>query len=273
VATERFSCEESALALLGQIPSLPVAPRLYVADSKTRILVTEDLRGPSLADVTRGGDETVFAETLRVEARQLARIASYTLRPRARSRPQALRSQAVRLAGVITTEIGVDVPAESIARTISTIEDGPFRALQHGDVSPENFRPDRDSGRLVDFELADWDHPLMDLSSLIWSLSTPWIPIETPLTEELEAVYRNELTGGWPLARNDDLWSGELTAALTYRCLGAMKELAAHGLPRPWLARALRVLISRIRSRNGETDLVWLEPAVSKISSWNSAPE
>jgi hypothetical protein len=88
---------------------------------------------------------------------------------------------------------------------------GPFRGFTNGDPHPNNYLLTGDSGRLIDFEAAGFEHAL---SGAVWmhAPDPAWITAGQSMTAQLETAYRAALSLGVPEAQDDGLFGHALAS-------------------------------------------------------------
>ncbi|WP_131775043.1 phosphotransferase family protein [Legionella anisa] len=99
----------------------------------------------------------------------------------------------------------------------SVLKPGPFTALTHGDICPDNVfdHEDHRDLQLIDFEWACVRSALLDGTYLRMSMPTCWCAKAIPVNiiESLECIYREELKRTIPLAADDLAYTTAYTEA------------------------------------------------------------
>jgi hypothetical protein len=97
---------------------------------------------------------------------------------------------------------------------------GPFTALIHGDICPDNVLDDpiNNKMRIIDFEWAYTGNALLDAAYLRMSMPTCWCVKAFPedIVDSFEHIYRNELIKYIPLAKNDATYYEYYLGACAY---------------------------------------------------------
>ncbi len=108
----------------------------------------------------------------------------------------------------------------------ANITPGPFTALIHGDICPDNLfdNPKTDELQFIDFEWCYVASALLDGTYLRMNFPTCWCSkaIRSDLVPELEAIYRERLGKSIPAAKSDATYNEAYTQACAYWMLKAI---------------------------------------------------
>jgi len=91
----------------------------------------------------------------------------------------------------------------------------PFFAFRHVDIAPQNYLLLDDGVKLVDFEYSDYGHFLLDAPLGPYPFPVRW-ECDEVLAQEIESVYRKELSSGFPGALDDAIYYRVLLIAWIY---------------------------------------------------------
>ncbi len=237
----RFYNEWAGAELVGGLGTVPaLGARLYAADRKAGIVITEDLgAGDCLADRMQGTDRQALETGLFAYARSLGRLHAATMgreaewmrrratlggaeQEREREGVRWLREnvapfQAQCEALGVTLAAGFGAEAAQVVSTLDA--PGPFLAFTPGDTCPDNHRFVADDALcFFDFEFGGFRHALLDAAYLRAPFPTCWCVSRLPpgLTPRLEETYRAELVRGCPEAGDDALFFPALMCANAY---------------------------------------------------------
>jgi len=223
-----FAREFAALLRLAEL-DCDAGPRLLATDDSAGLLVLEDLgTGPALEDLLVGGDPAAATAGFVALARAVGRMHAATLGQADGIGPPRFDVGAhwARIGGFADTA-GVDLPA-----VLEVLASGPM-ALSNGDLAPQNCRLAGGRARLLDFEDAAGQHPLLDAAHfrLPFYGAPCWSRIPAAVGARVEAAYR-AATG-----RDDDRAYAEgmaaAVAAWTVIRFAQLPGLLAADVPHP----------------------------------------
>lgn len=130
--------------------------------------------------------------------------------------PEKIRS----LLGKLNIEFSLELEAEMNYVFKLNKEPGPFIALMHGDICPDNLvdDPKKDQMKIIDFEWSYVGNALLDAVYLRMYMPTCWCVMAFPeeTIEEMEAVYRKELSKFIPAMLDDKLYYEYYVGACAY---------------------------------------------------------
>ncbi|GLY95014.1 phosphotransferase [Actinoplanes sp. NBRC 103695] len=167
-----FHRELSALLLLAEL-GCDAGPRLLATDDSAGLLVLEDLGdGPALEDLLVGADPQAATAGFVAMAEAVGRMHAATL-----GQAEAL--------GAPWFWDQIDGPIKEI------LSSGPM-VLSNGDLAPQNCRVTGGRARLLDFEDAACQHPLLDVAHfrLPFYGGPCWARVPAFVTERVESAYR-----------------------------------------------------------------------------------
>jgi thiamine kinase-like enzyme len=97
---------------------------------------------------------------------------------------------------------------------------GPFTALMHGDICPDNLvdDPDNNQMKIIDFEWSYIGSALLDAVYLRMYMPTCWCVMAFPddIIEEMDLIYRAELSKFIPNAKDDKIYYEYYVGACAY---------------------------------------------------------
>jgi hypothetical protein len=258
-----------------QSESVHNTPLFYGSDNELRFILIEDLGHPhislvdSLAPAVPDRDKAISAlerymkalghfnaasfghtgsyETILKEINKNASTQQQDLQSTSEDLQPKLQSTIDTLGLPVTTAFTdeVQLVLESIFKP------GPFTALTHGDIAPDNvFDHEEPKGlQLIDFEWSSPRNALLDGTYLRMSMPTAWFAKSIPgdVLKPLELMYRKELMRTIPAASDDLAYSTSYTQACAFHVLHEMSNLS-HIL---------------------EKDELWGSGPVPKDSLWN----
>lgn len=194
-----FHRELSALLLLAEL-GCDAGPRLLATDDSAGLLVLEDLgEGPALEDLLVGADPQAATAGFVALAEAVGRMHTATL-----GQADAIGLPWFR-ALLDSADAGVDVgPLTEILRS------GPM-VLSNGDLAPQNCRIVDGRARLLDFEDAACQHPLLDVAHfrLPFYGGPCWARVPAFVTERVESAYRRSAS-----RTADRSWAEGMAAAV-----------------------------------------------------------
>jgi hypothetical protein len=222
-----------------------LTPRFYGGDRARGRLVLEDLGdGAGLDHVLLGTDPVAAAQGLHALATALGRLHArttgqqerYDRLRRALGQPIPVRFHRYdQLAAILddaTTRLDL-APApgtdRDLAAVIAALRDpGPFLAYTHGDPCPDNWLLTAQGIRLLDFEMGEYRHALIDGVYGRVHFPTCWCVNRLPpaISLDMEAAYRAALRPGCPAAADDRLFAQAVVEACAY---WAIHTLAING--------------------------------------------
>jgi hypothetical protein len=210
-----FHRELTALLLLAEL-ECDAGPRLLATDDSAGLLVLEDLGdGPALEDLLTGTDPAAATAGFVALAEAAGRMHVATL-----GQAEAMRASWIFLDAF-------DAPE---AREILCA--GPM-ALSNGDLTPQNCRVTGGRARLLDFEDAAAQHPMLDVAHfrLPFYGGACWARVPASVSERVESAYR-KITG----RTTDRAWTEGMAAAVaawTLVRLDRLPKLLAADAPHP----------------------------------------
>jgi hypothetical protein len=213
-----FHRELSALLLLAEL-GCDAGPRLLATDDSAGLLVLEDLGdGPALEDLLVGADAEAATDGFVALAEAVGRMHTATL------------GQADTIGPPWFDELLAAQPGTGEIREI--LRSGPM-VLSNGDLAPQNCRITGGRARLLDFEDAAGQHPMLDVAHfrLPFYGGPCWARVPAEVTGTVEAAYRRT-TG----RTTDRAWTEGLAAAVaawTVIRLVRLPGLLAEDAPHP----------------------------------------
>ncbi|MFG1606632.1 hypothetical protein [Actinoplanes sp. NPDC049265] len=210
-----FHRELTALLLLDEL-GCDAGPRLLATDDSAGLLVLEDLGdGPALEDLLMGTDAAAATAGFVALAEAVGRMHVATL-----GQADGLRASWIFLDMLDAAEV----------REI--LCSGPM-ALSNGDLAPQNCRITGGRARLLDFEDAAAQHPMLDVAHfrLPFYGGPCWARVPAFVGGRVESAYR-KITG----RTTDRAWAEGLAAAVaawTVVRLARLPKLLAADPPHP----------------------------------------
>jgi hypothetical protein len=210
-----FHRELSALLLLAEL-GCDAGPRLLATDDSAGLLVLEDLGdGPALEDLLVGDDPAAATAGFVALGEAVGRMHAATL-----GQADAMRASWIFLDMLDAAEV----------REI--LCSGPM-ALSNGDLAPQNCRITGGRARLLDFEDAACQHPLLDVAHfrLPFYGGPCWARVPGLASDRAESAYR-KITG----RTTDRAWAEGMAAAVaawTVIRLVRLPKLLAEDRPHP----------------------------------------
>ena len=200
--------EISALLLLAEL-GCDAGPRLLATDDSAGLLVLEDLGdGPALEDLLVGDDADAATAGLVAHAEAVGRMHAATLDQAGHIGPPwfDVAEHWARIGEFTTTEWA----GRDVAALLEILASGPM-ALSNGDLAPQNCRLRDGRMRLLDFEDAACQHPLLDAAQfrLPFYGAACWARIPPSVGRAVEAAYR-AVTG----RTEDRAWAEGMAAAV-----------------------------------------------------------
>lgn len=120
----------------------------------------------------------------------------------------------------------------------SVIKPGPFTVLTHGDICPDNVFDHEENYelQLIDFEWAFVRNALLDATYLRMSMPTCWCAkaIPSAIINELELIYREEISRTIVQAQNDTLYQKAYTEACGFWILQQTLHYIESSYARIW---------------------------------------
>lgn len=226
----KFFNEWTALQFLGEIDSLQtISPKFIAGDVVQGLIAFEHVsKARSLRDILRNANAHEQRHALLTYAQAIGRMhgATYgrrnqwlrlrrslgTFRQGDPSAFDGIFRTFRRLATFLDQPVSVAVETElsELQERLSNAE--PFSALRHVDIAPQNYLLLNDGVKIVDFEYSDYGHFLLDAPLGPYPFPVRW-ECDEVLAREIEAVYRTELSSGFPGALDDGIYyKGILTA-------------------------------------------------------------
>ncbi|MEV6487736.1 phosphotransferase [Actinoplanes sp. NPDC051633] len=184
-----FRRELSALLLLAEL-DCDAGPRLLATDDSAGLLVLEDLGdGPALEDLLVGSDPAAATAAFVALAEAVGRMHTATLGQADGIGPPwfDVAEHWSRIGELTETEWA----DRDVAELLEILASGPM-ALSNGDLAPQNCRLRDGRMRLLDFEDAACQHPLLDAAQfrLPFYGGPCWARIPPAVGAEVEAAYR-----------------------------------------------------------------------------------
>lgn len=216
------------------------APRYYAGSREAGLIVLEDLGAVRRLDQLLLGDNRQAAvDGLMAYISALGRMHAMTIgrrdafdRLRNSLGPRQAEPEPGQLVGVIERTLrdfaegagvalqpGIEADLEVLERFMG--KDGPFMAYSHNDPCPDNCLIKGDEVRLVDFEVGSYRHALLDGVYGRILFPTCWCVNQLPprVCDQMEEVYRRELSRGCPEAMDDRLFKRAVVEACAWRLL------------------------------------------------------
>ena len=109
--------------------------------------------------------------------------------------------------------IAVESELSELQEILSNAE--PFSAFRHVDIAPQNYLLVDDGVKLVDFEYSSYGYFLLDAPLGPFPFPVRW-ECDEVLTQEIESVYRKELSSGFRGALDDAIYYRGLLIAWIY---------------------------------------------------------
>lgn len=184
-----FRREFQALLLLAEL-GCDAGPRLLATDDSAGLLVLEDLgAGPALEDPLVGADPDAATAAFVAFAEAVGRMHAATLGQAGELGPPwfDVREHWRQVAAVT----GTGAAGGDVAALLEVLASGPM-ALSNGDVAPQNCRLAGGRARLLDFEDAACQHPLLDAAQfrLPFYGGPCWARIPAAVGARVEGAYR-----------------------------------------------------------------------------------
>jgi Phosphotransferase enzyme family len=225
--------EQIALQFLAErTPGL--APRLLAADltqAGPGVVVIEDLapREPLRERLLRSGIDrsmdalTGFATALgRLHSATIGLADAYYRRRLAAGPAEIGFSRAQTMDGCVAgvehmSAAGVPMSAAAARELAGVLAEfsapGPFLAFSNGDAQVNNYLvDDAGDGRFIDFEMAGYQHAMADLVAL-YVPGPMWMTVNDPVTNGLEAAYRDATAAAIPAVTDDALFGPAIAGA------------------------------------------------------------
>ncbi len=109
--------------------------------------------------------------------------------------------------------IAVESELSELQEILSNAE--PFSAFRHVDIAPQNYLLVDDGVKLVDFEYSSYGYSLLDAPLGPFPFPVRW-ECDEVLTQEIEGIYRTELSSGFRGALDDAIYYKGLLIAWIY---------------------------------------------------------
>ena len=109
--------------------------------------------------------------------------------------------------------IAVESELSELQEILSNAE--PFSAFRHVDIAPQNYLLVDDGVKLVDFEYSSYGYFPLDAPLGPFPFPVRW-ECDEVLAQEIESVYRTELSSGFPGALDDAIYYKGLLIAWVY---------------------------------------------------------
>jgi thiamine kinase-like enzyme len=247
-AFARFARDWAGLEFLSEFKdSISYAPKFYGASKKHRFILLEDLgdKHLSLVDSLMDNNLGEARASLFRYMTLMAKFHGYghkniqnynqdlqRINPGAPVWQDDSEKMFDRITNVLT-KLGIDSNIDlenEIKYVINLAKDpGPFTALIHGDICPDNVFDDpiNNEMRLIDFEWSYTGNAFLDAVYLRMAMPTCWCVKAFPedVIEEFDEVYRSELIKYIPEAKNDELYYEHYTAACAYNLFWRISHL------------------------------------------------
>lgn len=244
--------EIASLQLLRQL-GCRVAPLPLYASPAGRLVVMEDIgRGAALEDLLRTDDVERASAALVASARALGEAQASTF-GHARRFYDLLGGDAATTMVADASTVGT-IPLADVQERIEAADPsrpGPtpipkgvrtellqlgaelsspaaIRCFTNGDFQPQNCWTVDGRGRIIDFEGAGFQHPLVDIARLRLGLDggSEWLQLPPATFRRAEVAYRRALGRAWPLMLDDAAFERELTTAMVLRVLCRLAALS-----------------------------------------------
>jgi hypothetical protein len=185
-AREGFRREFAALLLLAEL-GCDAGPRLLATDDSAGLLVLEDLgAGPALEDLLVGADPGDATAGFVALALAVGGMHAATL-----GQAEEIGPPWYDVAGHWRRLARITHPDGELGAVLDVLSSGPM-ALSNGDLAPQNCRLRDGRARLLDFERAASQHPLLDAAHfrLPFYGGPCWSRIPADVGAQVEAAYR-----------------------------------------------------------------------------------
>lgn len=233
--TQRFFRDWAGAEFLSNLPGNPAhGPHFYGGDRQLGFIILEDLGAEqrSLVEPLIEGDAASAEAALIRYMTRLGKMHADTMGKAAEFQTLLQKANPAWVGetvmqgepplGIprfvtILTEFGLPVTAglqSELEGMYERVEQpGPFSAMLHADLCPDNMFFIGDDVRLFDFEDARFGHALIDASYGRILFPSCWCcnRIPQPVVEKMETAYRAELIRGCPAAADDRLFTQALT--------------------------------------------------------------
>ena len=225
--------EWAALQFLGEINSdKMITPKFIAGDALQGLVAFEYVsKAPSFRDILRNSNAAERAQALLTHAQAMGRMhgSTYGRKNEWLSLRTSLSThyqvETDSFNGILRTfcrfatlveqpeSIALESELSELQETLSNAE--PFSAFRHVDIAPQNYLLVDDGVKLVDFEYSNYGYFLLDAPLGPFSFPVRW-ECDEVLAQEIESVYRKELSSGFPGALDDAIYYKGILIAWIY---------------------------------------------------------
>ena len=225
--------EWAALQFLDKISSdKMIAPKFIAGDATQGLIAFEYVsKAPSFRDILRDSNAAERTHALLIHAQVMGRMhgSTYGRKNEWLSLRTSLgthyRADTDSFDGILRTfrrfaalvgepeSIAVESELSELQEILSNAE--PFSAFRHVDIAPQNYLLVDDGVKLVDFEYSSYGYFLLDAPLGTFPFPVHW-ECDEILAQEIESVYRKELSSGFRGALDDTIYYKGLLIAWIY---------------------------------------------------------
>ena len=243
----RFARDWSGLEFISSFDSEnAIAPKFYGGSVGSMFILIEDLGADhlSLVDPLMSNDLQAAKSALNRYMKVMARfhglgyqnIKNYNrmlkkIHPSADSWHDVddIAAKVKSLLGKLNIEFNSNLAAEMNYVFKLIKEPGPFTALTHGDICPDNLVDDpyNNKMKIIDFEWSYVGNAFLDAVYLRMYMPTCWCAMAFPgaVIEEMDEVYRKELGKFIPLAVDDKIYYEHYIGACAYTIFRGLLDI------------------------------------------------
>ncbi len=246
----RFARDWAGLEFISSFDSEgSIAPKFYGGSLRGRFILIEDLGSNhlSLVDPLMGDNPKVAKEALNRYMKIMAKFhglghqnsKNYNpilqkIYPSADIWQDGFKEMPVKIKSLLkklNIELSSDLETEMNYIFKLNKDSGPFTALMHGDICPDNLvdEPNNDKMKIIDFEWGYVGNALLDAVYLRMYMPTCWCAMAFPddVIEAMEAVYRQELIKFIPSALDDKIYYEYYVGACAYTIFWRLLDIDA----------------------------------------------
>ena len=225
--------EWAALQFLGKISGdKAIAPKFIAGDAIQGLIAFEYVsKARSFRDILRNSNAAERAHALLAHAQAMGRMhgSTYGRKNEWLSLRTSLsthyHTDTDSFDGIVRTfrrfatlveepeSIAVESELSELQETLSNAE--PFSAFRHVDIAPQNYLLVDDGVKLVDFEYSSYGYFLLDAPLGPFPFPVRW-ECDKILAQEIESVYRTELSSGFCGALDDAIYYKGILIAWIY---------------------------------------------------------
>ena len=225
--------EWAALQFLGEInDDKMIAPRFIAGDTIQGLIAFEYMpKARSFRDILRNSDAAERTHALLAHAQAMGRMHGSTYGRKNKwlnlrtSLSTHYQAETDSFDGILRTfrrfatlvdqpeSIAVESELSELQETLSNAE--PFSAFRHVDIAPQNYLLVDDGVKLVDFEYSSYGYFPLDAPLGPFPFPVRWECDEVS-TQEIESVYRTELSSGFRGALDDATYYKGILIAWIY---------------------------------------------------------